>query len=708
MRRHLSFLIAIVASLPSAADVAGGPLCPQPPFSVGECTVDRTTLREADLDGDGEPDNSGEPGSFCGGNSPATCGTPPGAEVGFDLIVTDPLVQSVTCSAPGVDVWIMSPDCSECFVIGFGSATLPAGSTVGSELKVVLSDHDGDVCVCGSPLVCTFDVEAECFDGVDGDGDGLIDAADPDCCAAAPLSAFGSSGTFDCTGVSDVSDFDGPTVGDLDGRLTAVPVALGLTRPVYVTSPPGDTQRLFIVLQDGTIRLVKNGTLLTTPFLSIDSLVRSPADAGGGVEEGLLGLAFDPSYATNGRFYVYYTVSTGQANAVWRYTVSAHPDVANAASGQQVLSIPHTSFSNHNGGQLAFGPSDGRLYVGVGDGGGSCDPSGAAQNLNSLLGKILRLDVSTLPFGTTGNPFHGAVPGNDAIWHYGLRNPWRFSFDRATSAMYVGDVGQNWWEEIDCTPAASGGGVNFGWDFYEGDHCPNPSCGGSCPGGSFEPPILEYPHIGSSCSVTGGHVYRGCRAGDLHGTYFYADYCSEFIRSFRTGPEAATLTTGSPCEGVCSATEHLDRTVDLDPTGSLDVNSIVSFGEDARGELFIVDGSGSVFQIQPDFDLFEVSGQGAPMFLLGDDWQWENLRQSSYYLIGSYRIYRSDTGPTGPFRCVRQSTTTTWIGGDPVDPPAGQVRFYLVTARDFEGRETRPGQRSDGTPRTVDTASSCP
>ena len=507
----------------------------------------------------------------------------------------------------------------------------------------------------------------------------------------------------DCTGVSDVSDFDGATVSELDGLLTTVRVAFGLVRPLFAVGAPGDTERLFIIEQDGRIRILRNGTLQAPAFLDVNALVRSPSDLGGGDEEGLLGLAFHPDYnnpgADNeGNFFVFYTNSAGSANVVARYT-RLDSDQADPASRVEVISVPHTFASNHNGGMIAFEPDDGRLYIAMGDGGSFCDPFDNGQNINTNLGALLRLDVDSLPYSTTGNPFDGAIPGNDEIWSYGLRNPWRFSFDRITSAIYIADVGQGQWEEVDCRRASSPGGENYGWDEHEGNHCgPNPSCSneGACIPGAIGP-ALEYDHaqLGFSCSITGGYVYRGCRMSDLHGTYFYADYCSNFIRSFRTSDPGCTVGT------------EVVRTADLAPGGGLSIIDITSFGEDTQGELYIVDRNGEVFKILPTLSIMEASGQSAVPLSADADFTWEDLQDASAHPISSYKVYRS-TSPTGPFTCEAQLPTNNWVGGDPGNPLPGQVYHYLVTALNLGGEETRPGNRSDGTPRVVDTLSVCP
>jgi glucose/arabinose dehydrogenase len=496
----------------------------------------------------------------------------------------------------------------------------------------------------------------------------------------------------DCTGISAVHNTD----PDLDGELTTVVVASGFQLPLYVTSPPGDVHRLFVVEQDGTIKIIRDGVVLATPFLDVSAITYSPSD-GANTEEGLLGLAFHPDYASNGWFFIYHTDSTGSQQAVARYTVSANPDVADPTSRVQVITLSHP-FDDQNGGMLAFGPLDGHLYIGVGDGGGDCDPNGNGQDLNTNLGKILRLNVDSLPPSTTGNPFDGGVPGNDEIWSYGLRNPWRFSFDRILGQMLIGDVGEDIWEEVDCQPPLSGGGENYGWSRYEGPVCPSTSM--TCPGtGSclitgYVPPIRTYDHQTDifSCSVTGGYVYRGCRMGDLHGTYFYADYCSNQIRSFRVDETCAT-----------SATDIL-RTADLDPDGAGGVLiwSITSFGEDAQGELYLV-GFSEIFKILPTLSIMEVSGLNAPPLRAdaNGDWIWEDLRVTSGHPIANYKVYRAGL-PTGTFFCVHQGISASWAGGDPVDPALGNAFYYVVTALDAAGEQSRPGHQN------VDLGSACP
>jgi glucose/arabinose dehydrogenase len=346
-------------------------------------------------------------------------------------------------------------------------------------------------------------------------------------------------------------------------------VATGLDFPVYLTTPPGDS-RLFVLEKSGAIRLVKDGTLVETPFLDLRGRVSL------GNEQGLLGLAFPPDYASSGRFIVHYTDPAGDTR-VSAFQVSANPDLADPASEVPIFSIDQP-FDNHNGGQIAYGP-DGFLYIGLGDGGSGNDPLGNGQSLAEPLGAILRID----PGGGTpyvvpaDNPFVGVQGGAPEIWSYGLRNPWRFSFDRATGDLWVGDVGQTQWEEIDYAPAAEGAGraVNFGWNRMEGRHCLG---GDSCDQSGLALPIVEYDHD-RGCSVTGGYVYRGAAIPTLQGHYFYADFCQGWVRSVRL-------------EGGAIVEEAEWPT--LAPGGS-----IPSFGEDAAGELYVLAGDGRVLKIVP-------------------------------------------------------------------------------------------------------------
>ncbi|HKQ33755.1 MAG TPA: PQQ-dependent sugar dehydrogenase [Nitrospiraceae bacterium] len=353
-------------------------------------------------------------------------------------------------------------------------------------------------------------------------------------------------------------------------------ITANLSSPVFMTAPANDTSRLFIVEQGGLIRIfdVTTGSLLATPFLDINGLTSL------GGEEGLLGMAFDPQYAVNRQFYVFYTNNAGNI-VIARYLRNAtNANLADSLAAT-ILTVPHPNFSNHNGGMLAFGP-DGCLYAGVGDGGSGGDPNNNGQSLSSLLGKILRLD----PDGTGGpcsngiiNPFI-LVGGAPQIWSRGLRNPWRFSFDRDTDDLYIGDVGQGAREEINVSPAPNAGrGLNYGWRLMEGFLCFNPSM--NCNSGGLTLPVLDYPHLSGACSVTGGYVYRGSAKPDLRGTYFYADFCAGFVRSFR-------YQNGQP-------TEQTEWPL-LSPPGG----SVTSFGEDAEGELYVMTQGGGLFKFIPN------------------------------------------------------------------------------------------------------------
>ena len=359
-----------------------------------------------------------------------------------------------------------------------------------------------------------------------------------------------------------------------DGPIRLSPRAAFTTfaAPVQVTNAGDGSDRLFIVERRGTIRVLSGGVLQSGYFLDI----RGRVEDGG--ERGLLGLAFHPRFASNGRFFVFYTRNGGDI-VVSRFTANAARTAASDSTAAPLLLIEHSQHDNHNGGSLAFG-RDGYLYVGVGDGGGGGDPDDNAQSITrNLLGKILRIDVDGTgagPFGRyripSSNPFAGATRGLDEIWAYGLRNPWRTSFDRGTGRLYIGDVGQGEREEIDREPSGFTGGRNYGWHVMEGTRCYlSPGC--SLSGDVL--PAAEYTHAGGNCSITGGYVYRGTAFPGLVGDYVFADFCSGRIWTLPQGG-------GTPDLAL-----RADTTV-----------QISSFGESEAGELYAVTIDGRLFRVE--------------------------------------------------------------------------------------------------------------
>jgi glucose/arabinose dehydrogenase len=377
------------------------------------------------------------------------------------------------------------------------------------------------------------------------------------------------------------------------------PVVTGLSRPIHITHAGDGSGRLFVVEQRGIIKIIQNNQVTGT-FLSITDRVRSPdSNPAGGSEEGLLSLAFPPGYGTSkDYFYVYYTNTSGN-NRLSRFHLGGNPNSADPTSEELILLFNHPGYSNHNGGQIAFGP-DGYLYIGTGDGGGGGDPNNNAQNLNSLLGKLLRIDVEMLPTqplpsgftlflplvtsnlaGTPvkydippDNPFAGLPNTRPEIWALGLRNPWRFSFDRLNHDLFIGDVGQDQYEEIDRQPGGSPGGQNYGWKIMEGFACyGSPTCNTT----GLTLPIHVYPHPSSGCaSVSGGFVYRGQGNPGMTGIYFFADYCSGNIWGLQLENNT-----------------WVRQTLAQAPTFQ-----VSSFGEDEAGELYVTYlGSGTVYRI---------------------------------------------------------------------------------------------------------------
>lgn len=360
----------------------------------------------------------------------------------------------------------------------------------------------------------------------------------------------------------------------------ATDFTLGLSRripthlfaaPTQVTHAGDGTNRLFVVERRGTIRVVQDGALRSGYFLDI----RSKVEDGG--ERGLLGLAFHPKFETNRRFFVFYTRNGGDL-VVSRFTANAARTKASADTARPLLLIEHSAKSNHNGGSLAFGP-DGYLYVGVGDGGGSGDPENDAQSrTRNFLGKILRVNVNGTGSGRfdrysipTSNPFYGSKPGLGEIWAYGLRNPWRISFDRGTGRLYIADVGQGRREEINREPAGFAGGRNYGWSVLEGSLCYDPS---PCSLAGDTLPAAQYTHADGNCSITGGFVYRGAAYPALVGHYVFADFCSGRIWTLPQGGGTADLV--------------LRRDT---------AQRITSFGESEKGELYAVTIDGKLYRV---------------------------------------------------------------------------------------------------------------
>jgi len=339
-------------------------------------------------------------------------------------------------------------------------------------------------------------------------------------------------------------------------------LATGFTRPVYLTHAGDGSGRLFVVEQSGIIKIIRNGQTLATPFLDIRDRVES------GGEKGLLSVAFHPKYRENGRFFVNYTARKNGVlkSVIAEYRVSSNPDIADRT--ERVILEIEQPFANHNGGLNKFGP-DGFLYIGLGDGGAAGDPFNNAQNLETFLGKILRIDIEKEPYAIPqDNPFVGNANAQGEIWAYGLRNPWRFSFDRCTGRLFAGDVGQNRLEEIDLIEK----GKNYGWRIMEGSQCYDPPT--LCNTQGLELPIAEYDHS-LGCSVTGGYVYRGTQYPSLVGHYLFGDYCSGRIWSLVQEPS-----------GKWTMRQLIDSPF-----------SISSFGEDEQGELYVVHYGGAIYRI---------------------------------------------------------------------------------------------------------------
>ncbi len=344
-------------------------------------------------------------------------------------------------------------------------------------------------------------------------------------------------------------------------------VAEGLNRPLILTHAGDGSDRIFIAEQGGQVWILQDGEILPTPFLDVTNLLSSDVNAGGYTERGILGLAFHPNFDENNTFFVHYSGTNNGQTVIARYQVSmSNPNVADPNSAEIFFTLAQP-FANHNGGELAFGPNDGYLYISLGDGGSANDPLNSGQNKNTLLGTILRVDVDGVPYAVPeDNPFVDA-DGADEVWAYGLRNAWKFSFDRATGDMYVADVGQNQWEEVSFQPADSEGGINYGWNVFEGTHI---FAGGQTAGDSVLP-FFEYDH-NQGCSVTGGYVYRGEAISNLQGVYLFGDFCSGQVwASYRTA------------EDSWETIKYIDLPYEIS-----------AFGEDEAGELYVLDHNGTV------------------------------------------------------------------------------------------------------------------
>ncbi|MEM7102055.1 MAG: PQQ-dependent sugar dehydrogenase [Bacteroidota bacterium] len=440
--------------------------------------------------------------------------------------------------------------------------------------------------------------------------------------------------------------------------------ASGFNRPVDIAHAGDD--RIFVVEQDGTIRIIDGtGTVLSTPFLNIDPIVGST-----GNEQGLLGLAFHPNYSSNGFFYVNYTNNSGNTH-VSRFTVTANPNVADPASELIIYSF-NQDFSNHNGGDLNFGPNDGYLYIATGDGGSGGDPNNRAQNTLNAQGKMLRIDVDNPSGGNNygipaDNPFVGSFSVLDEIWALGLRNPWRFSFDRTTGDMYIGDVGQGNWEEINFQPASSNGGENYGWRCYEGNNVFNTSgCG---PIGNYTFPIHEYlSNFPTGCSITGGYVYRGSAFPNMIGKYFYADYCAgNFWFIEPDGMGGFTNTS----------------------LANLSNWEYASFGEDVNGELYVTGlSSGNIFRIIDNsivlpitLSTFTTEVTSAEDVLL----KWTTVSETNSALFDIERSFDGHTfEKVGTVNALESTSTTTRYQFTDQFPVKG-TSYYRLKMIDLDG-----------------------
>ena len=438
-----------------------------------------------------------------------------------------------------------------------------------------------------------------------------------------------------------------PPLRAADGvMLSTELLASGFQGTVAATAPWGDPDRVFVVEQAGRIRIIEFGTVLPTPFLDITSQVLL------GGEEGLLGLAFHPSYGTNGRFFIYYNTLSGDAMLTEWAVDPTDPNRALAGSEQVLLTIPKP-FAQHNAGGLAFSPLDGMLWIAVGDGGGAGDPLNNAQNISTVLGSLLRIDVDAAPpYGIPAdNPFVGVPGAREEIYAYGLRNPWRFSIDRIFGNAWIGDVGQESKEEVNAILAGQGG-RNFGWRCLEGSDCTG-AAGCECPMLGVVAPAMEYDH-NQGCAIIGGHVYRGTDIPGLQGHYFYGDFCTGKVWSAETQGELLG--------------PSIDRTAELSPpAGSL--GFVTSFGEDGRGELLLVSYLGEVRRVisaAPDADCDEDGVSDVDELLAGTEFDLN--------------------GNSVPDSCELLLTATNMVYGQPaqldfIGASAGQPLIWFVSLR---------------------------
>ena len=420
----------------------------------------------------------------------------------------------------------------------------------------------------------------------------------------------------------------------------------GFSSPVDIANAGDGTNRIFIVERCGTIKIIANGSTLGTNFLNITNRVNCSSS-----ERGLLSMTFPPDYASKNYFYVFYTQSNGALNVSRFHVPSGTPDQADSNSEEIILTIPHSTYSNHNGGKLLFG-NDGYLYFSVGDGGGGGDPLGSGQNINTLLGKILRIDVESgaTPYAIPpGNPFVG-VNGLDEIWAYGLRNPWRISFDRLTHDLYIADVGQGAWEEIDVQFAPGTAGRNYGWNILEGNHCYPSTITNCTPPSNYSPAIAEYSHS-LGCSITGGYVYRGNQYSDMQGVYFYGDYCTGRIWGLKRE-------NGNWYDQMLLDTTH----------------NISTFGEDEAGNLYLANlGNGAIYKINSTSAAAAPLIAGCPSFPQDNVW---NARVDTLPLHSRSSQWIDSIGRNNPFHMDFGSGT--WNGG-PIGIPYNILAGSSVT-----------------------------